>query len=144
MQEDESTQPNKVVGRNVALRRQAMGLSQADLANQLAAYLGKDRIDPTTVTRLESGKRPTTVDELAALSKILDTDAQTLLTPTLNSNRSAALERAASLIRHHGHAAFDNLIKELAGIANAYPDWMEQLPPREMNLIQAIGKYNLP
>jgi transcriptional regulator with XRE-family HTH domain len=71
--------PNERVGCNVARLRARAGLSQADLARELATQLGKDRIDPTTITRLEQGKRPTTVDELVALGDILGDSVEGLV-----------------------------------------------------------------
>lgn len=68
---------NDHVGSNVAALRGEM--SQSDLAAALAKKLGKEKIDPTTITRLESGKRPITVNELVALADILKVDITTLL-----------------------------------------------------------------
>ena len=72
-------QLNMNVGHNVAAHRRSRGLSQAELATRLAEVLGKKKIDPTTITRLESGKRPTTVDELSALADIFGVSAESLL-----------------------------------------------------------------
>lgn len=61
---------NEIVGSNVKRKRQAAGWSQAELAERLAAELGKAKIDPTTITRMESGARPTTVAEIDALGRV--------------------------------------------------------------------------
>lgn len=84
-------QPNEAVGRNVARLRRDM--SQADLALALAAQIGKDRIDPTTITRLEQGKRPTTVNELVALADIFGVQVEDLLSD-LGSSTDADVAEA--------------------------------------------------
>jgi transcriptional regulator with XRE-family HTH domain len=61
---------NKAIGANVAALRAEMGWSQAELAEHWGNALGR-RIDPTTVTRLERGRRPTPVQELMHLAGIL-------------------------------------------------------------------------
>lgn len=91
---------NDIVGENVSSLRGAM--SQAELARRLAAELGKDRIDPTSITRLESGKRPTTVNELSALGRIFDVPPETLL---LESPFSAELAAVRAEIRRCRRAA---------------------------------------
>src|SRR5664279_3799508 len=74
------TSVNETVGAHVArLRRERDdGLSQVGLAGLLPAVLGKV-IDPSTVNRLERGKRPVTAEELIALAGIFDVPAATLL-----------------------------------------------------------------
>lgn len=71
---------NEVVGGHVALlrKRREEGLSQVGLASLLSAKLGK-LIDPSTVNRLERGKRPVTADELVALGQIFDVEVGDLL-----------------------------------------------------------------
>jgi transcriptional regulator with XRE-family HTH domain len=61
---------NKAIGANVAALRAERGWSQAELAEHWGNALGH-RIDPTTVTRLERGRRPTPVHELIQLAGIL-------------------------------------------------------------------------
>jgi transcriptional regulator with XRE-family HTH domain len=58
-----------VIGRNVAHFRARHDWSQAELAERWGKALGR-RIDPTTVTRLERGKRPIAVDELIVLADV--------------------------------------------------------------------------
>lgn len=57
-----------------------MELTQADLASEMSARLGRD-IRPLTVTRLEGGKRPITVDELIAAAAVLRVTVQDLIGP---------------------------------------------------------------
>lgn len=61
---------SQIVGQRVQQLRRGQW-SQADLARLLGEKLGK-LVDPTTITRLEGGKRPVTVDELVALSEIFN------------------------------------------------------------------------
>lgn len=65
-------QPEEVkatIGRNVAQHRARLGWSQAELAARWSKAQGK-KIDPTTVTRLERGRRPISVDELVVLADV--------------------------------------------------------------------------
>lgn len=55
-----------------------MGISQADLAAEMSARLGRE-VRPLTVTRLEGGKRPIAVDELVAASDALGVEPSMLL-----------------------------------------------------------------
>jgi transcriptional regulator with XRE-family HTH domain len=74
-------QPSRVnawVGQNVARIRNKRGWSQTDLAARLSAQLSRS-IDPTTITRLERGTRPTSVKELAALAELFEQDMPDLL-----------------------------------------------------------------
>ncbi|AUN40930.1 helix-turn-helix domain-containing protein [Tsukamurella tyrosinosolvens] len=71
-------QANTAVGKNISGLRIARGISQASLARRLGAALGKN-VDPATITRMESGKRPTTVDEIAAVADILEIPVEQLL-----------------------------------------------------------------
>lgn len=71
---------NERVGR--AVSRYRSGMSQAELARQLAERLGKDSMDPTTITRIEGGKRSVTVDELEAFADIFGVGINDLLVDT--------------------------------------------------------------
>ncbi|OBK51913.1 hypothetical protein A5656_25295 [Mycobacterium gordonae] len=61
---------NRQVGARIAEVRSAMKITQADLASEMSARLGRE-IRPLTVTRLEGGKRPIGVDELVAAAEVL-------------------------------------------------------------------------
>ncbi|MDO3315703.1 Helix-turn-helix domain [Mycobacteroides abscessus subsp. abscessus] len=140
MQEDESTQPNKIVGRNTAQFRGQKGLSQAELATRLATQLGKNSVDPTTITRLESGKRPTTVDELVALAQILDVDVNSLLHPGLNAARLFALQRTVAQLREH-LAAMKGLLFTVDGVLVYNPELLERLSAKDRELIEGLSEY---
>lgn len=72
---------NGAVGRKVADIRRARGWSQADLADRFGIEAGRS-IDPTTITRLEQGRRPLPVHELIAMALVLGVDARDLLPVT--------------------------------------------------------------
>ncbi|WP_126315845.1 helix-turn-helix domain-containing protein [Mycobacterium neumannii] len=61
---------NQQVGARIAAVRGEMKMTQAELALEMTARLGRE-IRPLTVTRLEGGKRPINVDELAAAAAAL-------------------------------------------------------------------------
>lgn len=61
---------NQQVGARIAAVRGEMKMTQAELAAEMTARLGRE-IRPLTVTRLEGGKRPINVDELAAAAAAL-------------------------------------------------------------------------
>lgn len=68
---------SRIVGENV--RRLRGDMSQTELGHRLAAELGKGQVNQSTIYRLEEGKRPTTVDELAALARIFHVEPHALL-----------------------------------------------------------------
>lgn len=61
--------------------RSTQGMSQVDLASRLGEQLGK-HIDPTTITRMERGTRPTSVVELYALATIFGVQLREMLPGT--------------------------------------------------------------
>jgi transcriptional regulator with XRE-family HTH domain len=93
MQEDQNA--NTRVGRAVA-RYRGSRMSQADLARELAARLGKPKIDPTTITRIESGKRTISVDELEAFADIFNVYVNDLLVDADLGGRLADLRIAVN------------------------------------------------
>lgn len=60
---------NAAIGAKAADFRRVHGWSQTELADRLGQALGKS-VDPTTITRLEQGRRPIPVHELIALSRL--------------------------------------------------------------------------
>lgn len=68
---------NNVCGRNIALYRKSLGISQRELADKLQ-LIGLD-VEKNAVQRIEAGKRFVTDIELIALSKILDKTYNELL-----------------------------------------------------------------
>jgi transcriptional regulator with XRE-family HTH domain len=71
---------DEVLGANVRARRTGLGLKQSDLATTLDALLGGGWSAPV-VSRLESGKRATSVVELLALAFTLNATPDELLDP---------------------------------------------------------------
>ncbi|MFT8180070.1 Putative regulator or DNA-binding protein [Mycobacteroides abscessus subsp. abscessus] len=140
MQETESIQPNKIVGRNTAEFRGQRGLSQAELANRLAAQIGKSSVDPTTITRLEAGKRPTTVDELVALAQILDVDVAALLHPGPDAAQLITIQRAVTRLREH-LAAMRTLVITAGAILQYHPDLLERLSTKDRELLENMSEY---
>lgn len=72
--------PSAVVARRVREHREALGLTQADLATRLAEEF-RWSVDRTVIARIESRKRAVTVDDLLVLAAALDTSPSLLLTP---------------------------------------------------------------
>lgn len=114
-----STEANKVVGRNVAALRGDM--SQAYLGALLAKELGKARVDPTSITRLEKGARAITVNELVGLARIFGVHPEYLLgrNPEGDGNELRALR--------HAKAAVDRVDTEVAAIAIAWREAHDEL-----------------
>ena len=71
---------DEVVGANVRARRAGLGLKQSDLAETLDAVLGG--WSGPVVSRLEAGRRSTSVSELIALATVLNATPDELLDPT--------------------------------------------------------------
>lgn len=68
---------NNLCGRNIAVLRKNLNLSQRQLADKLQ-LLGLD-IDKNAIQRIECGKRFVTDIELSALSKFFDTSLENLI-----------------------------------------------------------------
>jgi transcriptional regulator with XRE-family HTH domain len=85
---------NQQVGARIAEVRADMKMTQADLAAEMTARLGRE-IRPLTVTRLEGGKRPIVVDELEAVAEALRVSTNDLLGPG-DLPRGAILVNSAS------------------------------------------------
>ncbi len=69
---------NNLCGRQIALRRKAMGKSQRELADALQ-LAGLD-VDKNAIQRMEAGKRFVTDIELVSLAKVLNASLEDLLT----------------------------------------------------------------
>lgn len=68
---------NNLCGKNIAVLRKNLNLSQRQLADKLQ-LLGLD-IDKNAIQRIECGKRFVTDIELSALSKAFDTSIENLI-----------------------------------------------------------------
>lgn len=69
---------NATAGQRISEARKAARLTQTDLATRMGAILDK-HVDPTTVTRIESGQRPITVNDLVAIGIVLSVPAADFL-----------------------------------------------------------------
>lgn len=68
---------NNLCGKNIAVLRKNLNLSQRQLADKLQ-LLGLD-IDKNAIQRIECGKRFVTDIELSAFSKVFDTALENLI-----------------------------------------------------------------
>ncbi len=68
---------NNVCGKNVAMFRKMLGISQRELADRL--QLANLDVDKNAVQRIESGQRFVTDIELIALCKVLNKSFEELL-----------------------------------------------------------------
>ena len=145
MQDTPQTQ-NEIVGKNVATYRDALGISQAQLAKRLAERLGKKSVDPTTITRLESGKRPTTIDELAALADVFEVDIPTLLRPPAITQDYLMLSRYITQLRDYRarnrslEQRITHHLELIANILQAHPEMRSQLPARDQQFLSEIER----
>ncbi len=72
---------------NIRIRREGLGLSQADLAKAMADLGWK--YHPQTVHRIESGQRKVTIGEAEALARIFSTTVDTLTWPDMVTHTAA-------------------------------------------------------
>ena len=128
---------NEVVGANVAACRKQAGMSQAALAAQFARFLDRDNVDPTTITRLESGKRPTTIEELEALSQVFGVEYSDLLRRGDNLALSVKLrDTVESAWRSLGE--FREQMLEIGELLQQQPDSVEFLSNRELFQLEQV------
>jgi transcriptional regulator with XRE-family HTH domain len=80
MQSDD-LRPELTFARRVRELREALGLSQIQLATTLT--LKGVKIDPTSITRLEKGTRGVRLDEAVAIAEVLDRTVDEMLRPVL-------------------------------------------------------------
>jgi transcriptional regulator with XRE-family HTH domain len=146
---------NAAVGANVATIRAELGWSQAELAERWGNALGH-KIDPTTITRLERGRRPIPIHELIALGTVLDVGwANLVMPPTILAAAkefnawSSALTRAYEQIRdaveeylkaQHSLALVTQQAEDLGVFDTDREAWRSSLtfPPKEAFLLGQI------
>ena len=73
---------NNVCGRNVAVMRKKLNISQRELAERMQ-LMGYD-LDKNAIQRIESGQRFVTDIEVQALAKVFDVDLPTLFDENLS------------------------------------------------------------
>ncbi len=81
------TEQNRLFGQRVISIRLTASLSQTELAARLGDILGK-KVDPTTITRMEKGTRPTSVVEIYALAEVFGVSIHDLM-PSERATRRA-------------------------------------------------------
>lgn len=122
-----------MVGRRVADGRNVAGMSQAQLAAKLANWLGKP-VDPSTITRLELGRRPISVEEIVALALILGVEPGQLLTGGKSPVDPAATDVQMSIMA----AEYEAAAGELEQAAGWLTDRSQQLR-RHIAKLRAAG-----
>ncbi|MDJ0010713.1 helix-turn-helix domain-containing protein [Rhodococcus sp. 5A-K4] len=90
----QQTDVGELFGQLVTRLRTDKGLSQTALATRLSEELGKN-VDPTTITRMERGSRPTTILELYALANVFGVPVHDLLP----GRRDSPVELAAMYLK---------------------------------------------
>lgn len=83
-----SERPAETFGRLVRAFREARQLSQAELAGELQR-LGWSAVQ-STITKIEAGTRPVSVDEVALLAHVFDEDPAMLVAASTNERRVTA------------------------------------------------------
>ena len=73
---------NNVCGKNVAIMRKKLNISQRELAERMQ-LMGYD-LDKNAIQRIESGQRFVTDIEVQALAKVFDVELHTLFDENLN------------------------------------------------------------
>ena len=75
---------NNVCGRNVAVMRKKLNISQRELAERMQ-LMGYD-LDKNAIQRIESGQRFVTDIEVQALAKVFDVELPTLFDENLSDD----------------------------------------------------------
>ncbi|WP_405524608.1 helix-turn-helix transcriptional regulator [Streptomyces canus] len=131
-------------GALVRAARENRQWTQADLAKRLAELLGKD-VNPLVITRIESGKRPVPLAEVAALAQLLNLSLDPLINPTRLRGSADELRQRAVEIRaeiDEGHQQEAQLTASLASVnqqllrARARKDELE----RELQAIEQAAR----
>ncbi|MFI6468729.1 multiprotein-bridging factor 1 family protein [Streptomyces sp. NPDC050516] len=109
-------------GAMVRAARENRQWTQADLARHLGALLGKE-VNALVVTRIETGKRPVPLPEVAALAQLLHLELDPLLNPSpVRMSRAELVQRRAEVQRE-----IDELHQEEVRLMAAYASSVQQL-----------------
>ncbi|WNI15218.1 helix-turn-helix domain-containing protein [Actinacidiphila sp. ITFR-21] len=128
-------------GKAVRRARENRRWTQADLAQRLGAVLGKE-VNPLAVTRIESGKRPVPLPEVAALAGLLNLEIDPLINPAPVRLGQAELVHRAEEVRSELDAAYQEEVRLMAASASANQQ-LRQLRMRQDGLereLQAIER----
>lgn len=108
------------IAERIAARRRERGLSQRALADLLG-------MDQSAVSRIESGDRRVSVDELSRIAQALDTNVGALLGKPATGSRLAAAEW---LVVHHGNdSALVRRLRELLELSDLVARVLQMDPP---------------
>jgi transcriptional regulator with XRE-family HTH domain len=140
---------NQQVGARIAHVRGEIKMTQADLASEMSARLGRE-IRPLTVTRLEGGKRPIGVDELVAAAEALQVKPEDLLTDgALPIGTVWILSAYKSLIRARNQLdtavqQYDSAQRHLREVVNEKGDqYLDRLPLATRVSVDAAHKWTV-
>ncbi|MFH9941337.1 multiprotein-bridging factor 1 family protein [Streptomyces murinus] len=104
-------------GALVRQARESRQMTQAELAQQLSQLLNRE-VRPLVVTRIESGKRPTPLDELAALARLLNLELDPLLNPAPVRSSSDELVHRIEQVRGEINEMHQNEVRLMAEYAS--------------------------
>lgn len=92
---------------NMLRRRQASGMSRADLVRELA----RDGWEPhqTTITRIEKGEQKVRLAEAIAIANALNTELSQLLLPVASSDAVDQLSSLTSALEQKHYEMFDSI-----------------------------------
>jgi len=105
-------------GALVRKARENRQMTQAELAKQLGVALGRE-VNPLAVTRIEAGKRPVPLAEVAALAELLNLELDPLFNPAPVRMSPAELARRAGEIRGRLNEMHAEEVKLMAAYASA-------------------------
>ena len=106
-------------GARVREIRKALGWSQADLARELGHALNRE-VNPLTVTRVESGKRPVPVPEVVALATVFQmSPAQLMGDQTVDAEQVEAVRLTRRFLDAEADAR--HALADLAAFVERYP-----------------------
>lgn len=131
----ESERANARVGRAVARLRG--GMSQAELAERLADQLEKKSVDPTTITRIESGKRTISVDELEAFANIFNVKVEDLLDDEIAAQMAMFNDKYREVVALHSE--YQVVRQKLFEASNYLREKVLDLETRDEEIIERLG-----
>ena len=94
------------VGKHIKEKRLDKGLSQVDLGDIV-------RVNSEHISRIETGKKPVTLDLLVLIANALDTSADDLLVDSLDVSSSLVGQELHSILQDCNHDEKEMLIRLL-------------------------------
>jgi transcriptional regulator with XRE-family HTH domain len=120
MEERVGSHPTTSVGERIVERREACGLTQRMLADRLG-------LAQSAVSRIESGNRRVSIEELARISAALGTSPGFLIGQPLSGNRLAAAERL--VVDCANESAFVQRLSQLLELGDIVTRILQLDPP---------------